>query len=372
MRLETTHSLHPGTALARQVLNEYGQVLINKGVPLTTRMIQRLQDMGISYVYVEDARTNDIEIVHPISEQLRRESIQSINDIFNQFDRETNISHIFIIDEASKQLLSLVRKLSDEIYEKKELVTLLADVFIHDRYIFTHSLNVTLYSIAIAIHQGYSKKDVEIIALGALMHDVGKMLVPQDILMKPSKLTEDEFSQIKKHSSFGFDILRKVNTVSLLVAHCAYQHHERINGSGYPRGLKGEEIHPYAKIIAVADVFDAVTSNRVYRNAMLPHEGLEILYSGVGTLYDVSVVEAFRKAIAIYPVGLSVILSDGRSGIVSKQNHHISERPVIRILKENDAHLEVPYEVDLSKHLDVMISDCDTTLALSHRAFKTS
>ena len=95
----------------------------------------------------------------------------------------------------------------------------------------------------------------------------------------------------------GFAILKGVKTVPLIVAHCAYQHHERLDGTGYPRGLKNTEIHYFAKIIAVADVFDAITSNRVYRNAMLPHEGLEILYAGCGRLFDLKIVEAFRSAV---------------------------------------------------------------------------
>ena len=133
-----------------------------------------------------------------------------------------------------------------------------------------------------------------------------------------------------------FNYLKNIHTVSLHVAHCAYQHHERLDGSGYPRGLKDNEIHELGKIIAVADVFDAVTSNRVYRSAMLPHEGLEILYAGAGTKFEIPIVEAFRRAVAIYPNGLSVVLNDGRKGVVSGQNIGIGDRPIIRILEEID------------------------------------
>lgn len=192
-----------------------------------------------------------------------------------------------MIEKASKQLIELIRNLHSHLKNDTDLLNLLTDVCSYDQYIFTHSLNVTLYSLAIGMHLKLSTKNLETLGLGAILHDVGKMKVPAEILMKPGKLTEEEFEEIKKHSEEGFRILRNVQTIPLLVAHCAFQHHERLNGSGYPRGIKGNEIHEFGKIIAVADVFDAVTSNRVYRQAMLPHEGLEILYAGAGSLFEI-------------------------------------------------------------------------------------
>lgn len=187
-----------------------------------------------------------------------------------------------------------------------------------------------------------NEKNLEILGLGAILHDVGKMLVPLEILRKPGQLTEKEFEQIRKHADYGFHLIKNVHTVSLLVANCAYQHHERLDGSGYPRGIKGDEIHYFGKIIAVADVFDAVTSNRVYRNAMLPHQGLEVLYAGVGRKFDNTIIEAFRRAVAIYPNGLSVELNDGRKGVVSAQNEGIGDCPMIRILEENGEQIKEP------------------------------
>ena len=125
---------------------------------------------------------------------------------------------------------------------------------------------------------------------------------------------------MKQHSRFGFDLLRNLHSMSLLVAHCAFQHHERIDGSGYPRGLVDVEIHPFAKIIGVADVFDAVTSNRVYREKMLPSEGIAIIEAGSGKMFDTSVVEALKRSIVHYPNGTIVLLNNERRGVVSKQN----------------------------------------------------
>src|SRR5699024_4018570 len=150
--------------------------------------------------------------------------------------------------------------------------------------------------------------------------------------------------------------LRKQDEFSTVIAHCAYQHHERLDGSGYPRGLVGSEIHKYAKVIAIADVFDAMTSNRDYRAALLPHEALETLYACAVTKFDKQMVVVFRKSIAIYPNGLSVKLSDGRVGVVVKQNKHLNERPVIRILKENNEKLISPYDINLAAEVNIMIT----------------
>ena len=122
------------------------------------------------------------------------------------------------------------------------------------------------------------------------------------------------------HPEEGFKLLRKTQAVPLLVAHCAFQHHERLDGKAIQEGFKESKIHDYAKIITVADVFDAVTSNRIYRAAMLPHEGLELLYSGVEKQFDTNIVKAFHKAVAIYPVGITVELNDEQKGVVVKQN----------------------------------------------------
>ena len=194
--------------------------------------------------------------------------------------------------------------------------------------------------------------------MGAILHDVGKMNIPFEILGKPGKLTEEEFEMVKKHPEYGFQLLKNIHTVSLHVAHCAYQHHERIDGSGYPRGLKGDEIHELGKIIAVADVFDAVTSNRVYRNAMLPHEGLEILYAGAGNQFEVSIVEAFRRAVAIYPMGLTVELNDDRKGVISGQNIGIGDRPIVRIIEEMGNPLQESYEINLKNQPHLIITRC--------------
>lgn len=360
MRYVATNTVKSGTILARSIYNNKGQILLSEGVTLKEGLIQRLSDIGIHYIYIKDSNTEDICYKEAISRELKTKAIKEIENVFSQVKFDATVPNSIVIENASQNITTLIRELHRELSNNEELLSLLSDVFTYDNYILTHSFNVTLYSLAIGKELGLPVKELETLGMGAILHDVGKMKIPTEILFKQGKLTQEEFEQIKKHPQDGFDMLRNVQTVSLLVAHCAYQHHERLNGSGYPRQIKGDEIHYFAKIIAVADVFDAITSDRVYRGAMLPHNGLEILFAGAGTLFEEKIIKAFRRAIAIYPVGLTVELSDGRKGVVSKQNKHMSERPVVRILEENGQDVP-PYELDLINELSVVISGCDTT-----------
>ena len=165
------------------------------------------------------------------------------------------------------------------------------------------------------------------------------------------------------HTEYGFEILRKDPSVSLLSAHCALQHHEKLDGTGYPRGLKGDEIHPYGKILAVADVFDALTSNRPYRKAMLPHEAMEILYGETYTHFDPKYVKTFQRSVATYPVGLTVKLNTGETGVVVHYEMGAPNRPTVRVLNDPTGDsVDKPYEIDLAKHPSIMITECDAIL----------
>ncbi|SDK07449.1 HD-GYP domain-containing protein [Sediminibacillus albus] len=360
MRIAATKRIEPGTKLAKAVYNENGQVLIQNDVRLTKRMLNRLLKNNITYVHIKDTLTEDIEVSSPVSEQLRMEAYQTIKNSFSDFKEEGIGKNSFVFEKTSQKMTGTVHSLIEEIQQADEVISILSDIFISDNYVFSHSLNVTIYSLALGTELGLPSSQLEEIGLGAMLHDVGKMFIPHEILQKSEKLTDKEFEIVKGHAEMGFEFLRKIDNVPLLAAHCAFQHHERLNGSGYPRGLTKDEMHPHAKLIGIADVFDAVTSNRIYRDALLPHEGLEVLYAGAGDLFDKELVAAFRRTIAVYPTGLMVDLSDGRSGIVAKQNNYLSERPVVRVLEENGQTVSCPYEIDLAESLNVMVTSCYT------------
>ena len=150
-------------------------------------------------------------------------------------------------------------------------------------------------------------------------------------------------------------MLKDEPNIPILVAHCAYQHHERINGGGYPRGISGTDIHEYARWIGLVDSYDAMTTHRVYRAPMLPHQAMENLFTGAGELYDHEKLSLFRDKVAIYPIGVTVTLDTGETGVVVDLNVSAPYRPVVRVFEDEVGQVIIPYEIDLSKKLNVMI-----------------
>ncbi|GED33106.1 phosphodiesterase [Brevibacillus centrosporus] len=361
MRLKSIQKCQPGNTLARSIYAENGTVLVGTGVELTQRMLERLKAKNISSLYIQDKRTDDIIVETVISEPTRRAAMSIIHDTFRAVHEFPQKWHQIFSDKAfGRELRQVMAAVADELNASRSAMNLLADACAFDNYIFTHSFNVALYSTALALKTECTEKEVLEVSIGGMLHDIGKILVPDEILKKPGHLTSEEFELMKKHTEYGFEMLRRQDDIPLLVAHCAFQHHERWDGSGYPRKLKKDEIHPFGRLMAVTDVFDALTSHRVYRPGMLPHEAMEILFSGSGRLFDQKYVEALRDTIALYPLGLSVTLNTGETGVIVDSNKGMPSRPVIRILvDENGEELTQPYECDLSKKLALMIVACD-------------
>ncbi|MDQ0229993.1 HD-GYP domain-containing protein [Metabacillus malikii] len=368
MRLITLNRSESGYRLGKSIYYENGKILLAKGTILSDSLIKRLTQFNVFTIYIEDDDSEGIEVVESIPEELRVESIEAVTSGLTTIAEYTsNTSNIQGMMQSSKsidQLQKTFKNITTSLVENRTALNLLATTKIVDNHLYTHSLNVAIYSCQLAIENGLPRKEIEEIGLGALLHDLGKMFIPPEVLNKPDKLTNEEFNLIKLHTKLGFEILRKVHGLPLVISHCALQHHERIDGKGYPRGITSNNIHPYAKILSVADVFDAVTSQRVYRPAMLPHKGLEVLYSGSGTQFEKKQIELFRNCIAIYPPGLTVKLNDGRTGIVVHYNFHSVGRPLIRIIKDQDNQKVQPYEIDLShsKHLTLEIISADALL----------
>ncbi|WNF38756.1 HD-GYP domain-containing protein [Bacillaceae bacterium IKA-2] len=367
MRLTTLDHCPAGVRLAKSIYNERGSVLLAEGTELTAPLLSALKRYSIFTIYIEDEASEGIEIVEAIPEELRNEAINVVTDGLNTIAdlRITNIQGMIKTEKAIQSFKKIFKEILACLKDNQTVLNLLATTKIHDNYLYNHCVNVTIYSCQLAIENSLPIKNIEEIGLGAMLHDLGKLYIPPQILNKPGQLTNEEFDIVKKHSQAGFDILRKVHGIPIPVAHCAYQHHERLDGLGYPRGLKDNDIHKYSKILSVADVFDAVTSHRVYRPAMLPHTGLELLYAGSGTQFESRQVELFKGCIAIYPQGLTVKLNDGRTGIVTNYNFNAAGRPQVRIIRnEENQPIKAMYEIDLSAndHLTLHIVEADTLL----------
>ncbi|MDQ6418321.1 HD-GYP domain-containing protein [Paenibacillus sp. LHD-117] len=356
MRLLSITQCKPGMRLAKKIFSEDGIVLLGDRMELTNRLITRLAECGVQYVYVEDSRTEDIIPPSLIREETFRMAIKEIRTNFREMMDRPHKRKGAAYPYIAQPFKAMMNLIIDDLSNQEEAMIMLMNMGTVDHYLFQHSLNVCVYSTLLGLSNGYSREEVTTLGLGALLHDIGKTQINVNVLKKPDKLTNDEFELMKRHPQIGFELLKDEPNLPLIVAHCAFQHHERLDGSGYPRGIKGNEIHDYAKWIGLVDSYDAMTTNRVYRAPMLPHDAMERLYAGSGTLYEQRMLQLFRDKVAIYPIGMTVSLKTGERGVVVDLNNAYPHRPVVRILSnEAGEDLKVPYEIDLSKQLTVMI-----------------
>jgi HD-GYP domain-containing protein (c-di-GMP phosphodiesterase class II) len=316
--------LETGMITSRNVFGADGQLLLGDGVKLTNNYIKRLKEMGIPAVYIQNEYLKDVEVPLVLAEETRVKAIFTVQAAFGEFQKYKRIS--------LNKLNSVAKLLIDEIILNSKSMVHLTDIRTYDDYTFGHSVNVCVLSVLTGITLGYNELKLKELALGALLHDVGKIAVPVEILNKPGKLNDEEMAVMQKHSEQGFEILRKNPEISLLVSHVAFQHHERYNGSGYPRGLCGQDIHEYARIVALADMYDAMTADRSYRKAMPPHAAYEILLASSQYHFDIDILRVFISNIAIYPVGSVVELNNGSFGIVVKVQAELQTRPTVQLI----------------------------------------
>ncbi|MFC5450727.1 HD-GYP domain-containing protein [Paenibacillus aestuarii] len=364
MRIIPTALCQPGMRLGKAIFTEEGQILIGYQVELSSLMLKKLKQLGIHHLYIEDPRTDDIVIQDPIQEETRATVRSSLGKIFEKFSPTAGLSSSSSKNSASlaKAFTDSMSQILDELYERKKDPVMLTMLNMlpptnMEQHFCQNALNVCLYATKLAMAQGsYNYDELMAIGLGALLHDVGSIHVPVQLLQKSSGLTSSEYVEVQKHVMYGYHMLKNETSIPAIAAQCALQHHERMDGSGYPYSLQGEQIHPYARWVGMLDSYDAMIHARTYRQAIPPHHALEVLYANAGKLYDINMVKLFRNNVAIYPLGLSVTLSNGAEGIVSRLNSHSMQRPVVRILKTpSGQELKEPYEVDLSSTLNVMI-----------------
>lgn len=357
MRMMPISLSRPGMKLAKKIYSDDGIVLLAEGVELTSSLIRRLGECGISFLYVQDARLDDLAVPELLSEETQRNGIRTIRQAFRDFVNYPHRNRSGTYPYVGRNIRQVMQQIMDELSSSKDAMIMLMNLHTVDHYLYMHSLNVCVYSTLLGIAHGYNQEQLLTLGLGAMLHDIGKSQISMKVLLKPGVLSPDEFAEMKRHTERGFYLLKDEPNIPLLAAHCAYQHHERLNGSGYPRGIKGDAIHEYAKWIGIVDSYDAMTSHRVYRNAMLPHQAVESLYSGSDILYDTSMLQLFRDKVAIYPIGLTVKLNTGQIAVVSDINSTCAHRPVIRILTdEYGVELSAPFDMDLSKNLNVLIA----------------
>lgn len=343
MRLISSEELQPDMILAADVYTEKDSILLPKNVVLNEKYIASIRKHKIPQVHiVGDPDPEPVDIIarnirkssgfpekKPVlTPELKETALQSIESIYDFANEGTHTPAIS--KRVVKQIDIVVDQLVDSLMGDKNALVSIVDLKSYDDYTYHHSLSVAVLSMAIAQQLGLSKNELNLMGRTGMLHDIGKTAIPIEIINKPSKLNNEEFEKIKSHSPEGFDYLIRANIGNEDVWRSVLAHHEKVDGTGYPNGLKGENIPFFARIISVADVYDALTSNRPYRKPMQPAEAMEYIMGNIGTMFDYDVVRALMRKIELYPVGSFVELSDGRQAVVL--DNECSLRPLVKII----------------------------------------
>jgi putative nucleotidyltransferase with HDIG domain len=299
--------------------------------------------------------SHDIELETYVDESLVMEAVSSLKEIFNDtgfINGHKSASSMIPMDDYN-HVEKIVQSMVREVYSNPKMLYNMIELMGTDMYTYTHSVNVAVLSILTAKSLGLDKKTVEKIGIGALLHDIGKSRIDNELINKPGKYSTDEYETMKEHSKHGYDMVRSDTVISPITKQIIYFHHERLDGSGYPEGLQGNQIPVYVRLVTICDMFDAMISDRSYRTKMSVYEALEVLNAESVYNIDPSILSSFIENIAVYTVGSSVQLTDGRVGIVVKNNKAYPTRPVVRIV---DLETKKPIEeVDLMTNLTSFI-----------------
>jgi HD-GYP domain-containing protein (c-di-GMP phosphodiesterase class II) len=343
-----------GKQLARDIRNAAGHVLLKAGTVLTSSYIDNLIRKGYAVVYIADYLDESLEgfrdVVSAESVACAVKAVKEVADTI-ALGEKPGLRELIVVNDL----------LVDEVVSNKELISGLNLLKSLDEYTFFHSVSVSVYSLIIGSRAGFTIKDLRSLSMGAILHDIGKVWIPKSVLNKCSRLSPSEFEMVKLHTWKGFDITLENLAFNTEAAHVALQHHERMDGSGYPRALTGDQIHVFGRVCAVADVFDAMTSHRTYRPALAHHEAMAALQAMASTKLDDVYVNILAERVAHYPNGTWLELSDGTCGLVVRQDSEDSRRPVVKIAL-NTKHgplftRDEPCYIELSKHSDLKIID---------------
>ena len=329
-----------GTFLARAVVDSEGKVLLAAGSQLSKRYIERLQARGVHTVYLADELAEDVVPDEAVRAEARGHASKLVHDAVARAERgERGGLPVGPLQEIMSEIM-------ENIWKNQGLAVDLSEMHRQIPYTFTHSVNVALLSLLLGQAHGLPRAELLLLGTGAVLQDIGIRRYAE-LIRQPRALQPDEFVQLQRHTEDGFRYLRDEAGLDLLVAHVAYQHHERMDGSGYPRGLAGGEIHVFARIAAVADVYDALVADRPHKVGMPPHEAMSVLRGMGEDKLDVGLVRRLSENLAVYAAGSPVLLTSGEVGVVMAQGLRGSAFPVVRIIADESLRVLPPRDVDL-------------------------
>ena len=343
MRFVPLSDVQEGMALGRTLYGANGEILLSKGTVLKDKFIRRIHDLQYNGIYIEDDVSEGMDINELVDPEVKQKAVKVMKTAFHRIEKGLNHT-----ETSKKEIQAIVDTILEDIMSNKDIIVNIIDLKMYDDYTFHHSTNVAILATVLGIACKLNKKDLYELCMAGILHDIGKVTVPDHILNKKEKLTDEEWQEMQKHAENGYRILKEKFQLPTKAYIGVLQHHERYDGTGYPHGKKGRDISLFGRILNIADVYDALTSDRPYRKGWPPAEALEFLMGNGGVHFDPHLVQIFYQKISPYPVGTVVCLSNNKKGIVKKNCEGLGLRPLVRIIQEDNQKVS-PYDIDLSQ-----------------------
>lgn len=334
MRSIAIEDIKDGQILAKNVYDKEGRLLLKEGTTIKRLYISRLEDMGLPFVYIRDELLEEqIEKEDLVSDNVKIDFVRIMMGLHKNLEEKKQVN--------AKEIHQIINKVLEDVGTSKNLIISGVDFYSDKIKIFAHSLNVAVLSILIGKFMRYNDFQLKDLALGAMLHDIGKIS-----------------DSGEGHAQAGFELLKNLPEMKVQVAHVAFQHHENFDGTGYPRALKGDEIQEYAKIVAVANYYDSLSFMSPAGERMYPYQAIERIMSLSRTMFDPVIVDAFTKYVAPFPVGAFVRLSNGRYAVVVKLTDGFPSRPeVIEIADRYGARMRQFNRVNLMEERTLFINE---------------
>ena len=314
MRYVNVENITDNMILAQDIKDSYNRILLMRGATLSRKKIKKLEAFNIFGIYVEDEWSADIFITPAVSEELARNTIQAL--------RSMNLEQI---QECAGQIVDALMAAEDYMHD-------VAAIKAYDENTFEHCLNVAIMTVTMGIGLGYNFYRLKNLAVGSMLHDIGKTQVSSDIINKAGKLTKEEFDEVRKHPTAGYKLLTEDATVYSSTRQIVHQHHENWDGSGYPRGLKENQIYELAMVTHICDVCDALLSKRSYKDAFSIADVIKIMQESNGTMFSPEMLAAFFRYVPLYSKGSEVLLSNQQKALVYKNNRGNMLAPVVKLI----------------------------------------
>ena len=362
MRLVPIEYVRPNTVLGKSLFDIDGRILLRAGVVLRENTIAKIKQINILSIYIVDKYSNE-EIEDIIKPELRQKTIITIKEAFSNIGRlnktnpEKNSESDYTWQEQSYfyNIGKMAVNLIDDILSHKDVMLALVDIRSMDNYMYSHSVNVAVISLTIGMAFKLSKKKLEALCIGALIHDIGKSLLPTEVLDKQDKLNEEEKEIMKQHPRLGYKYLSSTYNINSLSKLIVLQHHERSDGKGYPDGISQDNIIDLCHIVSVANAYDNLSTDLPEKRAMFPSDVLEYLMSHSGTKFDYNIVNAFCRIVIPFPKGTIVEISTEEVAIVEETTPGFPLRPTVKIIKSPRIS-RVGIKVDLIKEISIVIT----------------